>query len=308
MTAARPGRAPAAASRRRLLVGPAGLVALLLLLAGCAGGGPVGAGAVPADVPSGASGGRVRVAAASDLQHALPEVVGLAERSRPGLEVQVTYGSSGLLRQQIEQGAPFDLYLSADLSYPEALVGSGLAAADDVFGYAVGRLVVWVPEGSTLPVERGLAVLTDPRVGRVAVANPEHAPYGVAARAAMHSAGVWEDVADRLVLGENVAQAADFVRTGNADVGVVGLSLVLSDPLRDEGRWTEVPQDAFPELRQGGVVLAGAQDPAAARHVRDVLLGEQGSRVMARYGFSPAQGGGPAPAAGTGGATAVPTP
>lgn len=268
----------------------------MLVLAGCTAGCTAGTNVADAaaDPSPTTGGGQVRVAAAADLQHALEDVVELAEEARPGLEVRVTYGSSGLLRQQIEQGAPFDLYLSADLSYPGALVEAGLAEADDVFGYAVGRLVVWVPEGSTLPVEQGLDVLLDPRVDRVAVANPEHAPYGLAARAAMRSAGVWDDVQQRLVLGENVAQAADFVRTGNADVGVVALSLVLSDPLRDEGRWTEVPQGTFPELQQGGVVLTAAQDPAAARHVRDVLLGEEGAQVMARYGFAPADGTEPA--------------
>lgn len=276
------------------------LLLVLLLTAGCGTGAPPGAASRPT---TGAATGQVRVAAAADLQHALTEVVRLAEQARPGLDVQVTYGSSGLLRQQIEQGAPFDLYLSADLAYPQALAEAGLADTDDVFGYAVGRLVVWVPEGSDLPVEQGLAVLVDPRVRRVALANPEHAPYGVAARAALRSAGVWDGLQQRLVLGENVAQAADFVRSGNADAGVVALSLVLSDPLRDQGRWSELPQDGFPVLEQGGVVLAAAQDPAAARHVRDVLLDEQGREVMARYGFAPAGAAAPDPVGGSHGSS-----
>jgi molybdate transport system substrate-binding protein len=131
-------------------------------------------------------------------------------------------------------------------------------------------------------------VLADPAVRTVAIANPEHAPYGRAAVEALRSAGVEDVVEPKLVLGENVSQAADFVRSGNADAGVVALSLVLASSVKDEGRWAEVPLELFSQLEQGGVVLAGARDPAAARAVRDELLGEEGRAVLASYGFSPA--------------------
>jgi molybdate transport system substrate-binding protein len=250
------------------------LAALLVaaLLAGC--GGTAGSDRVT-----------VRVAAASDLQFAFAEVAELVAEQRPDVEVVVTYGSSGTFLQQIVNGAPYDLYLSADLSFPRQLVERGMAEQSGLFGYAAGRLVVWTPEGSSVDPSPGLSVLTDERVRRVAIANPEHAPYGVAAVAAMRTAGVEDVVAPKLVLGENIAQAAEFVQSGNADAGVVALSLVLSDPLRDVGRWVEVPTDTFPRLEQGGVVLSRATDAEAARAIRDVLLGDAGRSVLERYGF-----------------------
>lgn len=228
----------------------------------------------------------VRVAAAADLKFALDEVADLVTAEHPDISVEPVYGSSGTFLQQIQNGAPYDLYLSADLSYPRALVDSGEAAEEDLFRYAVGRLVLWVPDGSPVDPEGGLSVLTDPAVRRVSIANPEHAPYGEAAVAAMRADGVYDDVRPKLVLGENVAQAAEFVQSGNADAGIVAKSLVLSDPVRGVGRWHELPLDLYPRVDQGGVVLAGARDVAAARTVRDVLLSEPGREILARYGFT----------------------
>jgi len=228
----------------------------------------------------------VRVAAAADLKFALDEVAELVASEHPGIEVNAVYGSSGTFLQQIENGAPFDLYLSADLSYPRALVDSGRAAEGDLFPYAVGRLVLWLPEGSLVDPEDGLQVLTDPALRRIAIANPEHAPYGEAAVAAMKAEGVYDAVRPKLVLGENVAQAAEFVQSGNADAGIVAKSLVLADPVRGVGRWYELSLRLYPRLDQGGVVLGGAAEAEAARTVRDVLLSEPGVEILARYGFS----------------------
>jgi molybdate transport system substrate-binding protein len=252
-----------------------GLVLLVLLATACG---------------AGASGGErtvVRVAAAADLKFALEEVGDVLAAQRPDVELAVTYGSSGTFLQQIGNGAPFDLYLSADLAYPQQLVADGLADEADLFSYAVGRLVLWTLDDARVDLDAGLAALADPRVRQVAVANPEHAPYGRAAVAALATAGVVDAVRPKPVLGENVAQAAEFVQNGGADAGVVALSLVLSDPLRDVGRWVEVPLDAFPRLEQGGVVLAGDRDVDAARAVRDALLSAEGREVLARYGFAP---------------------
>jgi molybdate transport system substrate-binding protein len=252
-----------------------GLVLLVLLATACG---------------AGASGGErtvVRVAAAADLKFALEEVGDVLAAQRPDVELAVTYGSSGTFLQQIGNGAPFDLYLSADLAYPQQLVADGLADEADLFSYAVGRLVLWTLDDARVDLDAGLAALADPRVRQVAVANPEHAPYGRAAVAALATVGVVDAVRPKLVLGENVAQAAEFVQNGGADAGVVALSLVLSDPLRDVGRWVEVPLDAFPRLEQGGVVLAGDRDVDAARAVRDALLSAEGREVLARYGFAP---------------------
>jgi molybdate transport system substrate-binding protein len=228
---------------------------------------------------SSASPDRVNVAAAADLRYALDEIIAIARAGNPGVDYAVTYGSSGQFLQQIQNGAPFDLYLSADLAYPQQLVESGQAT--DPFPYAVGRLVLWVPEGSQLQPDAGLGILGSAR--RVAIANPEHAPYGRAAVDALRTAGMYDDVAGKLVLGENVAQAAEFVMTGNADAGIVALSLVLSDPLRDVGTWWEIPPDTFPTIEQGGVLLT---DSSAARALRDAITGPEGRAILARYGFT----------------------
>lgn len=228
---------------------------------------------------SGGTTERVNVAAAADLRYALNDIITIAQDANPDSEFAVTYGSSGQFLQQIVNGAPFDLYLSADRAFPQQLVDEGLAT--DPFRYAIGRLVLWVPESSSLDPRDGLSVLSDAR--RISIANPEHAPYGRAAVSAMETAGVYDALADRLVLGENVAQAAEFVLTGNADAGIVALSMVLSDPLRDVGTWWEIPVDTFPTIDQGGALIT---DSAGARALRDILTGPQGRDILARYGFT----------------------
>jgi molybdate transport system substrate-binding protein len=228
----------------------------------------------------------VSIAAAADLKFALEDIAVLIEEQAPSLDLQITYGSSGTFLQQIQNGAPFDLYLSADLSYPQQLVDRGYAQEADLFPYAVGRLVLWVPEGSSLDPAAGLPVLLDTTVQRLSIANPEHAPYGRAAIAALQTAGVYDEVESKFVLGENIAQAAEYVQSGNADAGIVALSLVLSDPLADAGEWLELPLDTYPRLDQGGVVISNGENPEGARLVRDVLLSDAGTEIMARYGFA----------------------
>ncbi len=259
------------------------LVALVAVLPACAADRQPTSGKSVSKAAAGTS--VVRVAAASDLKFALDELEGVLAEQHPDVELKLTYGSSGTFLQQISNGAPFDVFLSADLDYPAELVDQELASGEDVFEYAAGRLVVWTPEGSAVDPADGLRVLARRDVRRVAIANPEHAPYGRAAVAAMKHAGVYDEVRRKLVLGESVAQAADFVHSGGADAGVVAMSLVLSDPLRAEGRWVAVPLDAYPRLRQGGVVLASARDPEAARVVQDAMTSEEGRAVLERYGF-----------------------
>jgi molybdate transport system substrate-binding protein len=257
----------------------ASLVGLGLLLGACSASSPdTGA--------TGEGNGVVRIAAASDLQFALEEIVALVAERYPDLEVTTTYGSSGTFLQQIVNGAPFDVFLSADLDYPRDLVDRGLADEQDVFPYAIGRLVEWVPDTDGPRPTGDLSTLTDPAIGTVAIANPEHAPYGVAAVQAMKHFDVYEDVQPKLVLGENVAQAAEFVLSGNADAGVVALSLVLAPGVADKGTWARVPLDSYARIDQGGVVLAGASDAEAARDVRDVILSAEGREILERYGFS----------------------
>ena len=227
----------------------------------------------------------VRVAAAADLQFALEDVFRAAGSSIAGIRPVVVYGSSGSFHAQIENGAPFDLFLSADADYPRRLAAKGHADGR-VFLYAVGRLAVWVPSASRLEVGAlGLRALLDPSVRKVAIANPRHAPYGRAAEAAMRRLGVWSGVQEKLVLGESVAQAAQFARSGAADAGVLALSLVLSPRMRDAGRWAEVPRDAYPRMDQGGVVLRNARDLAGARALRDALLSPRGREALLSSGF-----------------------
>lgn len=249
-------------------------VVTLLMASGCG-----------ADASAGPA-AEIHVAAASDLQFALDEVVAdFEEAEGDAVSVSVTYGSSGTFVQQIANGAPVDLYLSADQDYAEQLVDEGHAEEDSLFRYAVGRLVVWAPDGSPAEPDQGLAGLTDDAVETVAIANPEHAPYGEAAVAALEDAGIYDEVADKLVRGENIAQAAEFAQSGNADAGIVALSLARAPGMREAGSHTEVPLDSFPRLDQAGVVLSGA--PSQTTDLVAYLRSPAGQDVLAEYGFYP---------------------
>lgn len=227
---------------------------------------------------------RVRVAAASDLKFALDDAIGRLRGRAPAMDVQVTYGSSGTMHAQLRQRAPYDLFLSADIDYPRDLVARGIGTERDLFTYAVGRIVVWVPSASTLPVEReGLRVLE--RARRIAIANPRHAPYGRAAEAAMRRAGILERVQPRLVLGENVAQAAQFVQSGAAQAGIIAKSLAVAPAMRGAGRFWDVPADMYPPLTQGGLILPWAASREGAARIRDFLLSDEGRALLDANGF-----------------------
>lgn len=229
---------------------------------------------------------KVAVAAASDLKFALDEIAAAFHAANPTIEVVPTYGASGTLFAQLTNRAPFDLYLSADSAYPKKLIAQGQGVADTFFPYAIGQLVVWVPAASPLDLEqRGIDVLLDPSVKKIAIANPQHAPYGRAAEAALRHLGLYDKVKGRLVLGENVAQTAQFVSSGAADVGIIAHSLALSPPMRETGRAWSVPADSYPPLEQGGVILQWAADRPAADALRAFILGPAGSAILAQYGF-----------------------
>ncbi len=269
----------------RRLAGRLGVGLLGLLVAACA---ALGAPASPgASGPAAASPAPpLRVAAAADLRFALDELVTAWSAAHPGVPIEPTYGSSGSFFAQIEQGAPFDLFFSADVDYPRRLVEAGLADEQTLRPYAVGRIVVWVPASSPLDVETaGVRVLAEPSIRRVAIANPEHAPYGRAAMAALESLGLAEVVRPKLVLGENVAQAAQFVDSGNADAGIIALSLAKAPTLAGRGRYALVPVDAYPRLEQGAVVLAGSARGAEAAAFLDFVLGSEGRTILDRFGF-----------------------
>lgn len=229
----------------------------------------------------------LKIAAAADLKFALDELVEEFHVSQPATRIAVTYGSSGNFFAQIQNQAPFDLYFSADIAYPRKLAEAGLALDGDVFLYAIGRIVVWARRNSPVDVEKlGIQSLLAPSVKKIAIANPRHAPYGVAAVAAMKSLEVFERTEPLLVHGENVAQTAQFVESGAADIGIIALSLALAPAMADGGRYWRIPLDAYPRMEQGGIILAETTDPAAARSFRDFVLSEHGRVVLERYGFS----------------------
>ncbi len=226
------------------------------------------------------------VAAAADLKFALDDLASEFRTNHPGITVKISYGSSGNFYAQLQNLAPFDLFFSADIDYPQKLAAAGHALDTNVFLYAVGRIVVWTPVNSPVDVEQlGIQSLLAPSVKKVAIANPRHAPYGVAAVAALKSLKAYDQVEPRLVLGENIAQTAQFVQSGAADIGIIALALAIAPQMRDAGRYWEVPLDAYPRMDQGGLILNWTKEPAAARAFRDFVLGEHGREVLKRYGF-----------------------
>ncbi len=227
----------------------------------------------------------VRIAAAADLRWALDELSTAFQRNHPG-KVSVTYGSSGTFHSQLMNRAPFDLFLSADVGYPNDLAQRGLGVKDSLFVYGTGRLVLWVPKASPLAVEKlGFAALRQPSVKKIALANPLHAPYGRAAEAALKKEGLLDGLKTKLVLGENISQTAQFVQSGAADIGFIALSLATAGPMKDQGRWWLVPAEDHPALEQGGVILTWAQDPALTRAFRDFLIAPEGTAILKKYGF-----------------------
>ena len=223
----------------------------------------------------------LRVAAASDLRFALDEVLTACRAANPALKVEATYGSSGNFFAQIREGAPFDVFLSADSEYARRLAVDRLA--DAPFPYAVGRLALIVRKDSGLD-PKGLGELLKGRaVRRLAIANPTHAPYGRAAEAALRTWGIYDLVAPRLVFGESVSQAAQFVDAGAAQAGLVALALARAKPA--DLVFAEVPATAYPPLDQAGVILKRTRSPEAARAFQACLTGDVGRSILERYGF-----------------------
>jgi len=234
----------------------------------------------------------LRVAAASDLNFAIKEIIAQYERDS-GNHIQLTLGSSGTFFTQISQGAPFDVYLSADRTYPEQLLKQNLAESGSLFVYGIGKIVLWVPSQSPIDVGKlGMQSLLHASVRKISIANPDHAPYGRAAVAAIQHSGIYDRVKDRFVLGENISQAAEFVHSGAAQIGVIALSLALSDPMRGAGKYWEVPLDFYPRLEQTGVILRRARDSGNLQAAQAFVRALQSSRareILNRYGFTDAQ-------------------
>ncbi len=266
------GRSPK--RRRSDALGPFALLLVLLLtipLAGCS--------SAVASSPS----DPLLVSAAASLTDPFTELAQEFQQEH-GVPVTLNFGASGQLAQQIEQGAPVDLFASANRAYVDELAQAGLLLPDTLTVYARGRLTLWVPEGSPLTLT-GIQDLTRPEITRIALANPAHAPYGQAAQEALQAAGVWEEVRPKLVFGENIAQAYQYAETGNVDVAILALSLSVTS----QGRWLLVPQELHRPLDQAMAVVAGAPQEELARAFLAFVTGPAGKAILERYGFQPVE-------------------
>lgn len=221
----------------------------------------------------------LRVAAAADLAHAFDEIKPAFAAENPG-EMTLSIGASGLLAKQIAEGAPFDLFLAANTGYPDQVVKAGVCDGSTEHVYARGRLVIWVKgtDGAGLT----LASLKDARFAHIAIANPEHAPYGAAARDALTRAGSWSTLSDHLVYGENVQQTLELAKTGNADVAIVGLSLALA---QKTGSFALVDEAAYAPIDQALVVCTHGGNTGAGRKLADFLAAPAGRAILRKYGF-----------------------
>ncbi len=227
---------------------------------------------------------QLRIAAAADLKFAMAELQQKFEKGSAA-KVDVSYGSSGNFYSQIENGAPFDLFFSADAEYPMKLEAAGMTEPGALFQYARGRIVIWAPGDNRLNVAGdGWKVLLDDRVKKIAIANPEHAPYGRAAVAALKAAGIYDQVKSKLVYGENISQAAQFVQSGNAQAGIVAMSLAMSPAMKNGSSW-EIPADAHPPIEQTAAILKAAKNKNAARQFLEYVKSNEGREILQRYGF-----------------------
>jgi molybdate transport system substrate-binding protein len=222
------------------------------------------------------------VAAASDLKFAFDELKPLFERAHPQHKLELIMGSSGKFMQQIENGAPFDIFFSADVEFPKRLVASGKAVAP-VTTYAFGRIVLW-----SAKVDASRLTLQDlgrPDLRKIAIAAPDHAPYGARAKEALQASGMWPTVEPKLVYGENISHTAQLVDKRAAEVGIIALSLALNESLRKAGPYALIPQDLHSPLEQAYVVTAYGKNNAAAHAFADFMRSPQARKVMAHYGF-----------------------
>ena len=234
--------------------------------------------------PVGAAAEEITVAAAADLTFVFPEI-GAKFQKETGNSVKFSFGSSGNFLSQIQNGAPFDMFFSADIGYPKKLEAASLVEPGTLYEYAVGKLVLWVPNASTLDLKPGLAVLTDPGVRKIAIANPEHAPYGRAAVAAMKHEGAYDQVSSKLVMGENISQTAQFVESGNADIGLLALSLVVAPSLKKKGRYELVPTSDYPPIEQAAVVIKSSKKKETANKFLAFIKTPAIVSLMRNYGF-----------------------
>ena len=225
---------------------------------------------------------KITIAAAADLKFAMDEIITTFKKANPGDELDVIYGSSGKFLTQIQQGAPYDLFFSADIALPRELAKNGFAGSD-VRPYAIGRIVLW--SSSMDATKMTLNDLTDPKITRIAIANPKHAPYGKRAEEALRASGLWEKIEPKLVYGENIAQTAQFVQTGNAQIGIIALALAVNPELASKGGYGLIPDKLHAPLEQGFIITKQAQANALAKRFADYIGSKPARAVMSGYGF-----------------------
>jgi len=226
----------------------------------------------------------ITVAAAADLQFAMQDIAARFQKEQ-GKEIKLTFGSSGNFFQQIQNGAPFDMFFSANLDFAKKLDAAGLTVPGSYYEYAKGKIVIWVQKDSALDLRSGMQVLLNPSIKKIAVANPQHAPYGQAAVAAMQKEGLYEKVKDKFVLGENISQTASFVVSGSADIGIVALSLAQSPNMKDQGRYIEVPVSDYPPIEQACVILSSSKNQETAKQFLSFIKSAVAADTLRRYGF-----------------------
>jgi molybdate transport system substrate-binding protein len=233
----------------------------------------------------------LRVAAAADLEPILPRILSQFQQAT-GLRAEATFQASAALAAQIQNGAPFDLFLSADTGYPKRLIDAGLADAagsadsSTPITYARGTLVLWARKDSTLPPP-SLELLRDPGLRRLAIANPDRAPYGRAAVAAISNLKLYDSLRDRLITAENIAQAAQFVDSGNADAGLVSLTSALTPRLASSGRFFVIPKNLYPPIEQGAVIIGRTTQRSAVHKLLDYILSAPVQQELAKAGLAP---------------------
>ncbi len=229
--------------------------------------------------PRAANAYTLTVAAAADLRKAFDEI-GTQFGKKTRNKVIFTYGSSGLLAKQIEQGAPFDVFAAANVKYIDDLVPKGAIKRDSRIRYAQGQLTMWTKKNSNIKPHR-LQDLIKPNIRRIAIANPEHAPYGQAAKEAFQSVGIWEKVKPKLVYGENIAQTLQFAQSGNVDVAIVALSLSIGSG----GRYTGIPGELHKPITQAMGIVTATKVAPVARQFQQFVMSSTGKAILRKYGF-----------------------
>jgi len=233
----------------------------------------------------------LRVAAAADLEPVLPPILAAFQQAT-GIHAEATYQASAMLTTQIENGAPFDLFLSADLSYPQRLIDAGLADAAGTadsstpITYAKGTLVLWARKDGGLP-QPSLDLLRSPALKRLAIANADRAPYGRAAVASLKSLGLYDALQSKLITAENIAQAAQFADSGNADAGLISLTSALTPRMSSTGSYFVIPHDLYPPIEQGAVIVSKTAQREAVHKFLDYLLSPAVQTQLAKSGLTP---------------------